>query len=92
MNTILFNCAASCVERQTRGQAQYLLLRLTAEEKQAYAIWILNEESHALSGLGEERCLAEKLFLQAVEGELSPLHLHDWVCDCEKSELLSILE
>ena len=81
MNVTISSCAIYSIHRQVRNQTKYVLFRLTEEETEEYAVWIQNREEHAVAALGTDLERAEKAFWQAVEGELSPLHLYDWVSD-----------
>lgn len=90
MNTIFSQCAVTCVNHQTKRQTRYLLLCLTENQGRAtYALWILNDETHAIECVGDDLSLANRLFAQAVEGDLSPFHLYDWLSDCKKERFLS---
>ena len=84
MTTTISRCAIEHVAQQTKNQNRYVLLRLDEGEAQMYAIWILNRETHAMETIGEDPALAQRLFGLAVEGELSPYHLYDWVSDLKR--------
>ena len=84
MNATIPSYAIYCVCRQIRNQTKYVLFRLKEEETEEYAVWIQNREEHALAALGADSAGAEQAFWQAVEGELSPLHLYDWASDRQR--------
>ena len=85
MNKIISHCTVTCVENQSKKETRYMLLELTEEQgTKTYALWILNRENHAMEGIGDDLVLAKTLFEQAAEGELSPLHLYDWLSDLRK--------
>lgn len=65
----------------------YALLCLQFERALSYALYIECEEEHALELIGTQRKDAQELFVQAVRGELSPIHLREVAEDSTKLEI-----
>lgn len=84
MSTAISHCAIEYVNQQSKNQNRYLLLRLSEGEAHIYAIWILNNKTHAIETVGEDLVLAQRIFCLLVEGELSPYHLYDWMSDLKR--------
>ena len=96
MKMMLSKCSVDCIDCHNKDQIHYRLLRLTEDQGRClYAIWIFHAENQSMEDVGEEESAAKTLFERAVDGGLSPLHLHDWLSDLrnsqETSEFLSIL-
>ena len=93
MRTEALSLAMSRVRADRGEQIRYLLLCLRVEETVAYAVYAEGRGGCALELLGTDPSAAEDAYGRILGGELSPVHLYDWVTDwrreCEKNALLA---
>ena len=80
--------------RADRGeQTRYFLFCLRVEETAAYAVYVEGLGIGTLELLGADLSDAEDAYGRILAGELSPVHLYEWVMDwrqeSEKNALLA---
>lgn len=79
------NISLSVVKERGEEGTHYALLRISLFGKSSYAVCVIGED-YAMETLGENAELAEMFFDTVVKEAVSPVHMHDVVCDFKRGE------